>query len=40
MNLLRDLGHDVLTVQDARKADQGIPDEDVLAFAGLSSVQC
>ncbi len=33
MELLRALGHDVLTVQDAENADQGIPDEEVLAFA-------
>ncbi|MGV0106920.1 hypothetical protein NSTCB13_05766 [Nostoc sp. DSM 114160] len=31
--LLRDFGHDVLTVQEAENADQGIPDEEVLAFA-------
>ena len=30
---LRDLGHSVLTVQNAGKAGQGIPDEEVLAFA-------
>jgi predicted nuclease of predicted toxin-antitoxin system len=30
---LRQLGHDVLTVQDAGKAEQKIPDPDVLAFA-------
>ena len=30
---LRELGHDVLTVQEARKAGQGIPDDEVLAFA-------
>jgi 2,3-bisphosphoglycerate-independent phosphoglycerate mutase len=30
---LRALGHDVLTVQEAGKANQGIPDEEVLAFA-------
>ncbi|MEH2126197.1 DUF5615 family PIN-like protein [Nostoc sp.] len=27
------MGHDVLTVQEAENADQGIPDEEVLAFA-------
>lgn len=27
------MGHDVLTVQEAGKAKQGIPDEEVLAFA-------
>lgn len=30
---LRRLGHEVLTVQEAGKADQAIPDEDVLAYA-------
>ncbi|NJN21179.1 MAG: DUF5615 family PIN-like protein [Leptolyngbya sp. RL_3_1] len=30
---LRALAHDVLTVQDADKANQGIPDDEVLAFA-------
>jgi hypothetical protein len=30
---LRRLGHDVLTVQEAGKAEQSIPDEDVLTFA-------
>lgn len=30
---LRRLGHDVLTAQEAGNADQGIPDEDVLAYA-------
>ncbi|MEG4586865.1 DUF5615 family PIN-like protein [Microcoleus sp. MOSTC5] len=33
VELLRALGHDVLTVQEASNANQGIPDEDVLAFA-------
>jgi len=33
VELLRDLGHDVLTVQEARNANLGIPDQDVLAFA-------
>ncbi|MDV3002452.1 MAG: hypothetical protein N5P05_004107 (plasmid) [Chroococcopsis gigantea SAG 12.99] len=33
VKLLRDLGHDVLTVREAGNADQGISDEDVLAFA-------
>ena len=32
VQLLRTLGHDVLTVQEAENADQGIPDEKVLAF--------
>jgi len=31
--LLRDLGHDVLTTQEAEQANQRIPDEEVLAFA-------
>ncbi len=30
---LRKLGHDVLTTGDARKANVGIPDEEVLRFA-------
>jgi hypothetical protein len=30
--LLREMGHDVLTVQEAGKGNLGIPDEDVLAF--------
>jgi predicted nuclease of predicted toxin-antitoxin system len=33
VELLRILGHDVLTVQEAGNADQGIPDNEVLAFA-------
>ncbi|MEH1909107.1 MAG: DUF5615 family PIN-like protein [Nostoc sp.] len=33
VELLRALGHDVLIVQQAENADQGIPDEEVLAFA-------
>ncbi len=33
VNLLRTLGHDVLTVQEAGKANQKIPDDQVLAFA-------
>jgi predicted nuclease of predicted toxin-antitoxin system len=33
VKLLRELGHDILTVQEAGKANQRIPDEDVLAFA-------
>ncbi|MFB2771116.1 DUF5615 family PIN-like protein [Pelatocladus sp. BLCC-F211] len=33
VELLRTLGHDVLTVQEAGNADQSIPDEDVLTFA-------
>jgi predicted nuclease of predicted toxin-antitoxin system len=31
--LLRNFGHDVLTVQEAGKANQRIPDDEVLAFA-------
>ncbi len=31
--LLREMGHDVLTVQEAGKSNLGIPDEDVLSFA-------
>jgi predicted nuclease of predicted toxin-antitoxin system len=31
--LLRDMGHDILTVQEAGNANLGIPDEEVLAFA-------
>ena len=30
---LREKGYDVLTAQEAGNANQGIPDEDVLAFA-------
>ena len=30
---LRELGHDVLTVQEAGRAGLGIPDDEVLAFA-------
>ncbi|MEG4499932.1 DUF5615 family PIN-like protein [Microcoleus sp. F10-C6] len=33
LELLRALGHDVLTVQEAGRANQKIPDPDVLAFA-------
>jgi predicted nuclease of predicted toxin-antitoxin system len=33
VELLRDLGHDLLTVREAGNADQGISDEDVLAYA-------
>jgi hypothetical protein len=32
---LRALGHDVLTAQEAGRANQGIPDPDVLAYATL-----
>jgi len=30
---LRALGHDVLTVQETGKADQALPDNEVLKFA-------
>lgn len=33
VELLSSLGHDVLTVQEAGKVEQGIPDEEVLVFA-------
>jgi hypothetical protein len=33
VELLRNLGHDVLTVQEARNANQRMPDDEVLAFA-------
>jgi predicted nuclease of predicted toxin-antitoxin system len=33
VELLRSLGHDVLTVQEAGNTDQRIPDDEVLAFA-------
>jgi predicted nuclease of predicted toxin-antitoxin system len=33
VKLLRELEHDILTAQEAGKANQRIPDEDVLAFA-------
>ena len=32
---LRRLGHDVMTVQEAGKANQEIPDDEVLAFASV-----
>ena len=34
---LRKMGHDVLTTVEAGKANQAIPDEDVLEFARLQS---
>lgn len=37
VELLRAFGHDILTVQEAGKADQGIRDEDVLAYASRES---
>jgi len=30
---LRQLGHDVLTIQETGKAEQSTPDEEILAFA-------
>lgn len=33
---LRQMGHNVLTLHEAGKANQRIPDEDVLAFAAQS----
>jgi len=33
VELLRAIGYDILTTQDAGKAGQAIPDEEVLAFA-------
>jgi len=33
VKLLQELGHDVLTAQEAGQANQRIPDEEVLAFA-------
>jgi predicted nuclease of predicted toxin-antitoxin system len=36
VEFLRTLGHDVLTVQEAGRANQKIPDSDVLAFATSS----
>jgi predicted nuclease of predicted toxin-antitoxin system len=33
VEFLRALGHDVLTVQEAGRANQGIPDAEVLSFA-------
>jgi predicted nuclease of predicted toxin-antitoxin system len=33
VELLRSLGHDILTVQEAGNANQRIPDDEVLAFA-------
>ncbi len=30
---LRSLGHDVLTIQEAGKADRALPDQEVLSFA-------
>ncbi len=33
VELLRTFGHDTLTVQEAGNAEQGVPDDQVLAFA-------
>jgi predicted nuclease of predicted toxin-antitoxin system len=35
--LLRKLGHDILTVQEAGNANQRIPDDQVLIFAHLNN---
>ncbi len=35
VRLLRGLGHDALTALEAGRANQGIPDPDVLAYATL-----
>ena len=34
VELLRQLGHDVVTALDAKQAGKAVPDEDVLRFAG------
>ena len=34
---LRRLGHDVLTIQQTGRAEQAVPDEEVLAFAKTQS---
>jgi len=34
---LRDLGHDVLTVQETGKADQAVPDDEILRFAAADN---
>lgn len=33
VKLLREMGHDVLTVQDAKQAGKKVPDQEVLKFA-------
>ncbi|PZO41524.1 MAG: hypothetical protein DCF19_10020 [Pseudanabaena frigida] len=33
VRILRSLGHNILTVQEANKAEQKIPDNEVLAYA-------
>lgn len=37
IKLLRDFGHDILTVQEAGKSNQRIPDREVLAFAIINN---
>ena len=37
---LRWLGHDVLTIQETGKADQALPDAEVLAFARREGGPC
>ena len=34
---LRSMGHDVLTIQDTGKADQSLPDAEVLKFATIEN---
>jgi len=34
---LRQLGHDVLTIQETGKADRSTPDEEVLAFSNAET---
>jgi hypothetical protein len=34
---LRALGHDVLTIQESGKADQALPDDEVLKFANAEN---
>lgn len=36
VEILRSLGHEVLTAQEAGKANQGIPDPEVLTFATIN----
>jgi predicted nuclease of predicted toxin-antitoxin system len=37
VQMLRNLGHDILTVREAGNSDQAIPDDEVLAFAVAES---
>ena len=37
---LRALGHDVLTIQEAGKADQALPDKEILALPLAKAAQC